>query len=310
MSDNPFSEPEDEADRTIIRGPQPRAPQQRTGAPAAPALPFAAPGAPAMAAPASAVAREIEALPRTGISPLAAAAAPLLELLAQLTQATHVADPEALRQGAIRALRQFEAEARSGDTSPDQLRAAHYALCAALDDVALATPWGPPSHWGAQSLVSSFHQEVRSGERFFDLLSGMQRDPGRYRHALEVAYLTLALGMQGRYRLARGGGMELDRIREGLYQLLAQLRGPFERELSPHWRGVTAPHSPARRSVPAWVALPVALALLGFGYLFLSFDLNARSDDLFARLAGLPPGKPPEIARSAPPVPPAPPPPP
>lgn len=306
MSDNPFSEPED-SDRTIIQGPQPRAGAQ----PARPAGAMPPPAAlTGYAVPAGAAAAEVEALPRTGLSPLAAAAAPLLELLAQLSGGARIDRPDELRERAIRALRQFEAEARAADVSPDQLRAAHYALCAALDDVALATPWGPASAWGAQSLVSSFHQEVRSGERFFDLLAGMQRDPGRYREALEIAYLALALGMQGRYRLARGGGSELDRIREGLYQLLAQLRGPWERGLSPHWQGVDAPHRPARRRIPGWIALPLAAALLGLFYAWLSWDLNRGSDELYARLAALPPATQPAIARSAAPVPPAPPPPP
>ncbi|MFT8247008.1 type VI secretion system protein TssL, long form [Roseomonas sp. BN140053] len=324
MSDNPFSEPED-SDRTVLRGPQPKAGAAPRPAAPPPASPFGAPGAASPfggapagtpgfgtgpAAPPPRLGGEAEAIPKVGISPLAAAAAPLLDLLARLSNSAQVSNPDDLRERAVRALRQFEADARAADVSPDQLRAAHYALCAALDDVALSTPWGAQSSWGAHSLVSSFHQEVRSGERFFDLLSGMQKDPGRYGQALEISYLCLSLGMQGRYRLARGGGTELDRIREGLYQLIAQLRGAWERELSPHWKGVDAPHRPRRRSVPAWVAAPVALAVLGFGWFGLSYMLNNRTDDLFARLAALPPAMLPSIARAAPPVPPAPPPPP
>ena len=307
MSDNPFSEPDD-SDRTVVRGPggspatPPPAPPPRPAAPAA----AHQPAAPRMAG-------EAEALPKVGLSPMAASAAPLLDLLARLgagPQATHVANPEELRERATRELRAFEAECRAADTPVDQLRAAHYALCAALDDVALATPWGQSSGWATRSLVSSFHQEVRSGERFFDLLSGMQKEPGRYLPALEICYLCLALGYQGRYRLAPRGHAELDRIREGLYQLLVQLRGNWERELSPRWRGVEAPHRGPGRAVPSWVAGALAIALLAFGYVWLSDGVNAAGDDLQTRLAQLPPGAPPTIDRTAPPVPPAPPPPP
>ncbi|NKC34598.1 type VI secretion system protein TssL, long form [Falsiroseomonas selenitidurans] len=305
MSDNPFSEPDD-SDRTVVRGaagappPPPRAaapPQATSPMPAAPRL-----------------AGEAEALPKVGLSPLAAAAAPLLDLLARLgagPQAAQVAQPEELRERAMRALAAFEAEGKAlPGITPDQLRAAHYALCAALDDVALATPWGAASGWATRSLVSSFHQEVRSGERFFDLLTGMQKDPGRYLPALEIAYLCLALGFQGRYRLAPRGHAELDRIREGVYATLVQLRGNWERALSPHWQGVEAPHRGPGRAVPAWVAGAVAVALLAFGYIVVSDSVNAAGDNLQARLAGLPPGAMPAIDRSAPPVPPAPPPPP
>jgi type VI secretion system protein ImpK len=309
MSDNPFSEPED-SDRTVVRGPGAAQPQPGAMPPPPPRA-AAPPPPPQPAAPR--LAGEAEALPKVGLNGMAAAAAPLLDLLARLgagPQAAQVANPEELRERAVRALRAFEAECRTADVPVDQLRAAHYALCAALDDVALATPWGQASGWATRSLVSSFHQEVRSGERFFDLLAGMQKDPGRYREALEVSYLCLALGMQGRYRLAPRGHAELDRIREGLYQLLVQLRGNWERELSPHWRGVDAPHRGPGRSVPAWVAGALAIAVLAFGWTWLSDGVNAAGDTLQTRLVQLPPGSPPQIDRTAPPVPPAPPPPP
>jgi type VI secretion system protein ImpK len=304
MSDNPFNEPEDD-DRTVVRAPgatPPPPPMRAATAAAAPLQPVAVrlPG-------------EAEALPRVGLSPMAAAAAPLLDLLARLgagPAAAQVQNPEELRERAIRALRAFEADCRALEIPIDQLRAAHYALCAAIDDVALATPWGPGSSWGTQSLVATFHKEVRAGERFFDLLSGMQKEPGRYLNALEVCYLCLALGFQGRYRLAPRGHAELDRIREGLYQLLVQLRGGWERELSPRWRGVNAPHRGPRRGVPSWVAGALALAALAFGYVWISDQVNAAGDEALGQLAELPPSGPPAIDRTAPPVPPAPPPPP
>ncbi len=304
MSDNPFSEPED-SDRTVVRGPT------RAATPIPAAAPAVLPGfAPAMpAGPTPRMAGEAETLPKIGLGPLSAAAGPLLDLLSRLVANVQVPNPAELRERAVRALRSFEAEARAAEVSPDEIRAAHYGLCAAIDDVAMATPWGQQSGWSAHSLVSTFHQEVKAGDRFFDLLAGMQKDPGRYRQALEVAYLCLALGLQGRYRLSPRGAAELDRIREGLYQLLVQLRGPYERELSPHWRGVDAPHRRAGRSVPSWVAGALALAILGIGYAGLANSLSGRSEDLFARLAALPPGALPTIQRAAPPVPPAPPPP-
>lgn len=310
MSDNPFSEPED-GDRTVVRGPGGAQPPGPAPQPPPRMAPPAQGPAPIAAAPR--LAGEAEALPKVGLNPMAAAAAPLLDLLARLgagPAAAQVSNPEELRERATRALRGFEAECREAGLHVDQIRAAHYALCAALDDVALATPWGQASGWATRSLVSTFHQEVRSGERFFDLLAGMQKDPGRYKDALEVCYLCLALGMQGRYRLAPRGHAELDRIREGLYQLLVQLRGNWERALSPHWPGVDAPHRGPGRSVPAWVAGALAVAALAFGWIYVSDGVNAAGDGTQARLAGLPPGAPPTIDRTAPPVPPAPPPPP
>ncbi|MCX7685179.1 MAG: type IVB secretion system protein IcmH/DotU, partial [Acetobacteraceae bacterium] len=302
MSDNPFSEPDDN-ERTVLRGPaQPRPqapppPAFAAGMGGPPPMPGAAP-APA-AAPAPRLAGEAEAIPKVGPGPLAAAAWPLLDLLGRLSAAGVAAqpDPVELRERTMRAFRAFEQDASRLGLQPDEIRAAHYALCAAIDDVVLSTPWGAQSEWAARSLVSTFHQEVRSGDRFFDLLTGMQRDPGRYRNALEVAYLCLALGMQGRYRLAPRGAADLDRIREGLYQLLVQLRGGYERELSPRWRGVDAPHRGPRRQVPAWLAAVAAAAALVGIWSWLNGSVQAGADDLSARLAALPPAANPEILR-------------
>jgi type VI secretion system protein ImpK len=254
------------------------------------------------------MAGEAEALPKVGKSPMAAAAAPLLDLLGRIGSGgatAQVANAEELRDRAMRALQTFEAECRAAKVPDDQLRAGHYALCAALDDTALATPWGQASNWSSRSLSSTFHQDVRSGDRFFDLLAGMQKEPGRYLPALEVCYLCLALGLRGRYRLDARGSAELDRIRESLYQLLSQLNGAWERELSPRWRGVDAPHRGPARAVPAWVAAAVAVFVLAVGYVAASSHVNAAGDDLQARLTQLPPLAPPTILREAAPVPPA-----
>lgn len=313
VSDNPFSEPEDN-DRTVLRvpggaRPSPAAPPQ----PAPAAAPFS-PAPPAQPRPMGAgaspgrLAGEADALPKVGRSPVAAAAAPLLDLLARIGaggQGLRVEHAEELRDRAVRALQSFEAECRAAGVSDEQLRAAHYALCAAIDDTAMATPWGQASSWAARSLSSTFHQDVRSGERFFDLLSGMQQEPGRYLPALEICYLCLSLGLRGRYRLDPRGNAEIERIREGLYQLLSRLNGAWERELSPHWRGVDAPHRGPSRRIPVWVAAAAALAVLAFGWLFASHRANSQGDDLQQRLAALPPVAQPTIARAAPPVAPA-----
>ena len=105
------------------------------------------------------------------------------------------------------------------------LRPAHYALCASIDDVVLNTPWGSTGSWGARSLVATFHQEVRAGERFFVLLGQMREQPGTFLPVLELMYLCLSLGFQGQYRLSPRGPGELERIREDLYTIIARQRG-------------------------------------------------------------------------------------
>ena len=310
MSDNPFAEPDD-SERTVIR-PAPggrRAaaapPPSETRAAAPRPAPPPQPEGPAPVAEAEAV----EGVAAGGISPLAQAAAPLLQLLARLRNTMSQPDPGDLRERAVREVRLFESRARDAGVPLEQLRPAHYAICASLDDVVLNSPWGSQGAWASNSLISTFHQEVRSGERFFDLLTQMRQYPGKFLDVLELMYLCMSLGFMGRYRLSPRGPGELDKLREEVYALIVRQRPPADPELSLHWRGATAPYRPARAVVPAWVVGSAALAAIAALFIWFANGLNAQSDDVYERMLAAPLSHMPQIARVAPVVPPPPPPP-
>ena len=227
--------------------------------------------------------------PELGLNPICAAATPMLNLGRQLRGSTAQGDVEALRRRVVDEMRRFERDMLASGTPPDLARAAHYALCATLDDLALNTPWGAYSAWSRQGLVSTFHVDVTGGERFFDLLTFMHKDPGTNRDVLALMYLCLSIGFEGRLRVVPQGALELSRIRESLYSTLRQVYGDFERELSPHWRGEDARHRPLRTSAALWlIAAVCALALLGT-YFGLNASLAKQSDGTLQRIAAAPP---------------------
>ncbi len=308
MSDNPFSEPED-TDRTIIR-PVPGGRRPAAAGLAPPAAPSAAPPR-RPAAPPSPPPRLAEGTENIAIGgdKLAAAAAPLLQLMARLRNTATPPDSGDLRERTVRQVRAFEQQARDTGVPLELLRPAHYAICASLDDVVLNTPWGSSGGWGAQSLVSTFHQEVRSGERFFDLLRQMCDNPGKFLPVIELMYLCMSLGFIGRYRLSPRGASEIERVREETYAVIARQRAAASPDLSPHTKGLDAPYRPARLHVPIWVAASAGLAVVAGLFLWFSTDLNAASDTLYARMLAAPPAGMPQISRATAvqPLPPAPP---
>ena len=297
MSDNPFAEPEDD-NRTVIRPTPGRrraaaAPEQPTTArseqPSSDTqMPAQRPAAPAEGT------EDIA----TGSDVLAAAAAPLLQLMARLRNTASPPDSGDLYQRTVRQIRVFEQEARDKGVPLEQLRPAHYALCASLDDIVLNTPWGSSGTWSQRSLVSAFHQEVRSGERFFDLLKQMCANPGRFLPVIELMYICMSLGFIGQYRLSRRGVGDINRIREETYAVIARQRKAAEPALAPHTKGVNAPYRPARFIVPLWVAAAAGLGVIGALFLWFSISLNAESDTVYARLQGAPPDHMPTITRT------------
>lgn len=307
MSDDPFAEPGD-SDRTIIR-PAPggrRAPAsttapQRTARPSWPVAPE--PPAPV------AMGEGAETL-AFGQSPLAVAAAPLLQLLARLRNAANPPDAGDLRERVVREVRAFEQRARDGGVPMELVRPAHYALCATIDDVVLNTPWGGAGDWQARALVATFHHGMTGGDRFFAVLEQMKQTPGTFLPVLELMYCCLALGFMGRHRQSPRGPADLDRAREDLYAVIARQRPPVSPDLSPRWLGLAAPFRRTRGAVPLWVGAAVALASVGAAYGWAATGLNAASDDLYARMLAAPPAAMPAIVRAAaivpPPAPPSP----
>lgn len=296
--DDPFAHPDGgdpgDADRTIIR------PNPGGRAPARPMPASPAPG------PGAAEPEVMSAIARTGLNPLVSAAASLLGLAIRLRGSATQRDVEGLRERVIREFKAFESAALASGLPPGTVRAGHYVLCATLDDIVLNTPWGSNSIWPKRGMVSTFHNEVTGGERFFDILNRLHQDPGRNGEVLELMYLCLSLGFEGRLRVAPRGATELSRIRDGLFRTLRQRRGEFERELSPHWRGQETAHRPMTSFIPLWVVGVVTAALLTFMFMGFSYAVNRASDTTFAQLSNLQPTGEVTLARAplAPPPPP------
>ena len=274
MAIDPFAEPGD-TEGTVFR-PRPSgtsgpAPQARTASPGVAPL---------------------RSVPKIGDNPLLAAAAPVLAAAIRiLGERGKPPDPERLRNAMVKAIKQFETDALSTGLDTRSLRAARYAMCATIDDMVLSTPWGMQSSWVQHSLTSVFHGEVIGGERFFDILEKMQADMGHNAPVVELMYLCTSLGFEGRYRVMPRGVAALTEMRDGVYRLLRSLKGDFERELSPHWRGIAAGARGLASRIPIWARALATFVTTIIIYMIFSFVLASVSDDAFAELASLPPAQ-------------------
>ena len=272
MSDDPFAEPSD-SERTIIR-PRPSGAAPRGAGPA----------------PAAANPREARPIVKTGSNALVAAASPVLAAAVRIAaDRGRAPDMDRLRRAMVEAIRRFETEALATGMDTRALRAARYALCATVDDMVLSTPWGASSGWAQQTMTSIFHNEVSGGERFFDILDQMQQDLGNNDPVVELMYLCLSLGMIGKYRVMPRGVAALTELREGVYRTIRQRRGDFERELSPHWRGVDAGARALARRIPIWALALGTLTAACIMYIVFTFLLASVSEVAFAELFALPP---------------------
>lgn len=314
--DDPFAEPDD-TDKTVIR-PNPGGRRTAGAQPAAssiPAEPMAAPPVDTMGIPAAAAApqatrkdgpQEVEMV-LTGMNQLTACAAPLFSLISRIRNRAQHMDPDKLRSSVVAEVRAFENRALQAGVPAQTVKIARYALCATLDDVVLNTPWGGQSSWGLQSMVGTFHRETVGGDRFYDLLARLEKEPGTNLDVLEFIYMCLSLGFEGRLRVEQGGPDKHLQIRQGLARIIRGQRGDVERDLSPHWEGEDKPFRALSAWRLVWIALATTAALLALQFTSLSYLLGTQTERLIGQLSVIDSGPVAELQRRAPPPPPTPP---
>ena len=296
-----------ESDRTVIK--------PGTGRGAQPAPPGGAPQAPGRGAPPGGAPRveagggkeaplALDALMSASLNPLVSAASPLLSAAPRIRAMVQHANPAGLKEALADGIRKFEQQARAEGLPNEQVIAARYILCTLLDESAASTPWGGSGVWSGQSLLVLFHNETWGGEKVFQLMSKLAENVPANRNLLELMYVALAFGFEGRYRVLNDGKAQLDSLRARLSQMLrGGNRADTDRTLSPRWEGVPAQVVRLRDGLPMWVVASLAgLILLGV-YLALTYSLNSASDNVFTTLQGLD-VKPPAMTAAPPPPPP------
>ncbi|MBW8756434.1 MAG: type IVB secretion system protein IcmH/DotU [Burkholderiales bacterium] len=222
-----------------------------------------------------------------GMNPLVANASVLLNTVPTIRRTMNHPDPAGLREYLLRAITEFEQRARAAGASPEHVLISRYALCTMIDEAVANMPWGASPEWVQQSLLVTLHREGFGGEKFFQLLEKAMEDPRRNIDLLELMYVCIALGFQGRYSVIENGRQQLDALRDRLHNVIRRERGEFERDLSGKWKGVQRVAKPLVRRLSVWLVLAAVALLLFVLYLVFALLLASKSDPVFNTLAAI-----------------------
>jgi type VI secretion system protein ImpK len=227
--------------------------------------------------------------PEGGLNPLVGAANPLLAPLAQLRAATSHPGTAVLRRRLIEGVKAFEASAAESGVAPSEISAARYLLCSFIDEVVEATPWGAGGVWAEHNLLQEFHGERWGGDKVFKLLEKLGEDVAGHVDLLELFYVCLALGFEGRYRGVANGQAQLDAIADRVLQVTRPAKNRHaSRTLSLRWQGVDRPARKALPALPLWAGFALGGALLLGGFLWLNARLDAVTRPVFQQIHAVP----------------------
>lgn len=220
-----------------------------------------------------------------GINPVVNAANALLSLIVKLRNAPSHNNVEGLYNQISQEIRQFEARLKQEGHRPELVLASRYALCAAIDEAVLSTPWGANSGWAQRTLLSAFHNETSGGQKFFLILDKMKEAPAENLNVLELLYLILSYGFEGKYKVVDRGRDQLAAIRDDLYHTLRRFRAQAEVDLAPDWRQTGGRVSSLVQYVPMWVIASCVAAVMLLTYSGFRFGLYSTTTPLYEQLS-------------------------
>lgn len=164
------------------------------------------------------------------INNLINAADPLLTLASKLRVSSLPGDIVTLQQNICHEIRAFENKAQTFDYRPQLIFAARFVICALLDELLTIILW-PDLEWQKYSLIDYFHKDSSETDRFFIILERALQDPEANLDLLELMYICLRLGYEGKYRQQERGFIELRDLTDDLYNIITNYKEDSSRSL-------------------------------------------------------------------------------
>ena len=128
-------------------------------------------------------------------------------------------------------LADVDRHAKALGISADDVTAAKYAFCSAVDEIILRSTFDVREAWETRPLQLRVFGDQLAGEHFFHRLEDLRAKGAIHVEALEVFHMCLLLGFQGRYAL--DGRDKLDYLVARLGDEIARMRGRT-RGFAPH----------------------------------------------------------------------------
>lgn len=181
-------------------------------------------------------------------------------------------------------LDELERGAKRLNIPADDIFGAKYAFCVTLDEFILSSNFEIRKTWERAPLQLTFFGDQLGGEHFFTKLEELRAQGATRLPVIEVFYMCLLLGFQGKYLLE--SPEKLGYLVARLGDEVAHLKGR-RASFAPHWAPPDNIRHALRTQVPVWVVASL-FALIGLSALLgLRWMLDMQSERKVMHYTGI-----------------------
>jgi type VI secretion system protein ImpK len=192
---------------------------------------------------------------------LVATANKLFTEIAHLKRRKNCNDPSKLHKHLLNEIQKFQIKAENLQYDTDNILIGRYALSATIDETILQTSWGIQAKWQDCVLLQELQQDANANEHFFTILERICRAPNKFLDNIELMYICLSLGFEGKFRHNPQEKSKLQKIIDTTYQIIRAHRGEIDKRLSPLIRpGKT--YQKKRQHISIWPAIIITTTII------------------------------------------------
>jgi type VI secretion system protein ImpK len=211
----------------------------------------------------------------------------LFLIIIRMREAEDLGDPAGLRKLINYYLDLFQKNCCAVKITQTSIEETKYALIALMDETVLSVPGASRDYWISRPLQLDYFGDNLAGQEFFNKLQNLLLQPESKKDVLEVYYLCLSLGFEGKYKISNSD--ERLAIMDDLGRKLRRTRIRASSELSPHGRRIDSEILRRKGAflLPLWVAGAVCCAAVIAGWAALYASNASVVNDLTSSIHSL-----------------------
>jgi type VI secretion system protein ImpK len=216
--------------------------------------------------------------------PLETLCTDLFLIVIRMREAEDIGAPDALAKLIRYYLDLFEKNCTVIGMPAGDVSAAKYALVALLDETVLSIPGSCRDYWISSPLQLEYFGDNIAGEEFFRKLDKLLVEPEKMHEILEVFYICLSLGFEGKYRISDPA--RLDMVIDNLGRIIRRAQKLRFPKISPH--GLRSASGGISRGgpvlVPLWIVGLFAASAIIILWAISVFISSSAAADLLSQI--------------------------